>query len=53
MKSITPSPDDLGQRLDRYVRKIFPGAKLWEIYQALRTKQITVNGKKIPENTKK
>lgn len=52
MKSITPPSDDLGQRLDRYIRKIFPWAKLGEIYQALRTKQITVNGKKMPESTK-
>lgn len=52
MKSITPPSDDLGQRLDRYIRKIFPWAKLWEIYQALRTKQITINGKKMPESTK-
>lgn len=52
MKSIIPSSDDLGQRLDRYVRKIFPWAKLGEIYQALRTKQIMINGKKMPESTK-
>ncbi len=52
MKSITPPSDDLGQRLDRYIRKIFPWAKLGEIYQALRTKQITINGKKMPESTK-
>jgi 23S rRNA pseudouridine955/2504/2580 synthase len=52
MKQITPSSDDLGQRLDRYLRKIFPGAKLWEIYEALRTKKITVAGKKLPESTK-
>ena len=52
MKRITPSPDDLGQRLDRYLRKIFPGAKLGEIYEALRTKKITIGGKKLPESTK-
>lgn len=52
MKHITPSADDLGQRLDRYMRKIFPGAKLGEIYEALRTKKITLAGKKLPENTK-
>ncbi len=42
MKQIKPSSDDTGQRLDRYLRKIFPGAKLGEIYEALRTKKITV-----------
>ncbi len=52
MKTITPPSDDLWQRLDRYLRKIFPWAKLGEIYQALRTKQITINGKKMPESTK-
>lgn len=52
MKHITPSTDDLGQRLDRYMRKIFPGAKLGEVYEALRTKKITLAGKKLPENTK-
>jgi len=52
MKYITPTSDDQGQRLDRYIRKIFPWAKLGEIYQALRTKQITINGKKMPEGTK-
>lgn len=52
MIHITPTPDDLWQRLDRYLRKIFPWAKLWEIYQALRTKLITINGKKMPESTK-
>ena len=52
MKRIKPSADDLGQRLDRYLRKFFPGAKLWEIYEALRTKKITIGGKKLPENTR-
>lgn len=52
MKQIKPSPDDLGQRLDRYLRKVFPGAKLGEIYEAIRTKKITLAGKKLPENTK-
>ncbi len=52
MKQIKPSSDDIGQRLDRYMRKIFPGARLWEIYEALRTKKITIGGKKLPESTK-
>lgn len=52
MKPIKPTPDDIGQRVDRYLRKIFPGAKLGEIYEALRTKKITVNGKKLPESTR-
>jgi RluA family pseudouridine synthase len=52
MKQIKPSLDDLGQRLDRYLRKVFPGAKLGEIYEALRTKKITIGGKKLPESTK-
>jgi len=52
IKRITPASDDLEQRLDRYLRKIFPGAKLWEIYEALRTKKITIAGKKLPESTR-
>lgn len=52
MKRIKPSSDDIGQRLDRYMRKIFPGARLGEIYEALRTKKITIGGKKLPESTK-
>lgn len=52
MKQIKPSSDDLGQRLDRYLRKVFPGAKLGEIYEALRTKKITIGGKKLPESTR-
>ena len=52
MKLIKPDADDIGQRLDRYLRKILPGAKLGEIYEALRTKKITIGGKKLPENTK-
>ncbi len=52
MKHIKPTSDDIGQRLDRYMRKIFPGARLWEIYEALRTKKITIGGKKLPESTK-
>ena len=52
MKQITPTPDDIGQRLDRYLRKIFPWARLGEIYEALRTKKVTIWGKKLPENTR-
>ena len=52
MKQIKPSSDDIGQRLDRYLRKIFPGAKLGEIYEALRTKKITISWKKLPESTR-
>jgi hypothetical protein len=52
MKHITPSADDLGQRLDRYMRKIFPCAKLGEIYEALRTKKITLAREKTPRKYK-
>ena len=52
MKTIKPALDDIGQRLDRYLRKIFPGAKLGEIYEAIRTKKITIGGKKLPESTR-
>lgn len=49
---IIPDKDDLGQRLDRYLRKIFPNAKLGEIYEILRNKKVLVNGKKIPESSR-
>ncbi len=52
MRYVTPDADDRGQRLDRYTRKIFPGAKLGEIYEAIRTKKITIGGKKLPESTR-
>lgn len=37
-------------RVDRYLRKEFPSLNLGEIFKALRTGKIKVNGKKVKEN---
>ena len=39
-------PDDAGQRVDRFVRKSLPRATLSLVFKLLRTKQVTVNGRK-------
>lgn len=41
--------NDAGMRLDRYVRKLFPKAKVSLLYKSIRKKNITVNGKKAKE----
>jgi len=46
MEEIRISPDDAGQRLDRFLRKYLRGAKLPTIYKMIRTRQVVVNGKK-------
>ncbi|HEU4394581.1 MAG TPA: RluA family pseudouridine synthase [Planctomycetota bacterium] len=39
-------PDDAGQRVDRFVRRVLARATLPLVYKLLRTKQITVNGRR-------
>ena len=39
-------PDDAGQRVDRFVRKVLSRATLPLVYKLLRTKQVVVNGRK-------
>ena len=46
MDKIRIGPDDAEQRLDRFVRKYLRGATLPTVYKLIRTKQVTVNGKK-------
>jgi 23S rRNA pseudouridine955/2504/2580 synthase len=46
---IISHPSDIGQRLDRFVKKFLPNAALWGIYKMLRTGKIKINGKKRPE----
>ena len=46
MEEIRISPDDAGQRLDRFLRKYLRGAKLPTIYKMIRTRQVVVNGKR-------
>ena len=46
MQIYTISTADRGQRLDKYIRRILPGAPSSVIYKNLRQKNITLNGKK-------
>jgi 23S rRNA pseudouridine955/2504/2580 synthase len=46
MEEIRITPDDAGQRLDRFLRKYLKGAALPTVYKLIRTRQVTVNGKK-------
>jgi 23S rRNA pseudouridine955/2504/2580 synthase len=46
MEQIRIDPDDAGQRLDRFLRKYLRGAKLPTVYKLIRTRQVTVNGKR-------
>ncbi len=46
--TLTIGPDDAGQRVDRFVRKYLPRATYSLVFKLLRTKQVTVNGRKAP-----
>lgn len=50
MKQITITENEAGQRLDRFIRKLMKKTSLSEIYKAIRTGSIKVNGKKCREN---
>ncbi|MDC1141755.1 RluA family pseudouridine synthase [Planctomycetota bacterium] len=45
-RSITITANEAEQRIDRFVRKLLDDVSLSAIYKLLRTKQITLNGKK-------
>ncbi|MEE9312240.1 MAG: RluA family pseudouridine synthase [Planctomycetota bacterium] len=45
-RSITITANEANQRIDRFVRKLLDDVSLSAIYKLLRTKQITLNGKK-------
>lgn len=45
-RTITIGPDESGQRLDRFLRKLLRDVSLSAIYKLVRTKQITVNQRK-------
>lgn len=49
MKEIIISKDEMGQRLDRYIRKYLGNASLSFIYKQIRKKNIVVNDKKTTE----
>ncbi len=46
MEEIRILKDDAGQRLDRFIRKYLKGAALPTIYKLIRTRQVTLNGRK-------
>ena len=45
-------PDDAGQRLDRYLRKLLPKATLGHIFKLIRTKQVRINGGRVEAATR-
>ncbi len=47
MEEIRIGADDAGQRVDRFLRKYLPGAALPTIYKLIRTKQVTLNGRRV------
>ena len=48
MKEIIIGTNEAGQRIDKFLRKLWPQSTLGQIYKFLRTKKIKVNGKKVP-----
>ena len=46
MKSVTVGPNDAGQRLDKYLTKIFVNLPASMMYKGIRTKDIKRNGKR-------
>ncbi len=46
-RTITIGPDEAGQRLDRFLRKLLNDVSLNAIYKLVRTRQVTVNQKKV------
>ncbi|KYM43904.1 RluA family pseudouridine synthase [Fusobacterium necrophorum] len=50
MKEYQVEEKYIGVRVDRYLRKEFPDLSLGDIFKALRTGKIKVNGKRVKEN---
>jgi RluA family pseudouridine synthase len=46
MKSFTITPNDAGQRLDKFLRKLLPNAVMGFIFKAIRTGKLKINRKK-------
>jgi 23S rRNA pseudouridine955/2504/2580 synthase len=51
MKEIIIAKNDVGQRLDKFLTKTFPGIPLGMLYKAVRKKDIKVNGKRAAIDT--
>lgn len=47
MKQLEIGPNEAGQRLDKYLKKLLPRAESGFIYKMLRKKNIVLNGKKV------
>ena len=52
MRSFSITSNDADQRLDAFMKKLFPNAPLSAIYRMNRVGKIKVNGKKRPEATR-
>lgn len=50
MKSIVVNKNDADQRIDNFIKKVFPKLSLTQIYKYLRIKRIKLNNKKVPIN---
>ena len=47
LRTVTIGPDEANQRLDRFLRKLLDDVSLSAIYKLVRTKQITLNKRKV------
>ncbi|GHU26974.1 hypothetical protein FACS1894152_2740 [Bacilli bacterium] len=52
MQTITIKQNDVGQRLDSFLKKTFPKLSLSSMYRFIRTKRIKLNGKKADISTR-
>lgn len=50
MKSLVVNKNDANQRIDNFIKKVYPKLSLTQIYKYLRIKRIKVNNKKVPIN---
>jgi 23S rRNA pseudouridine955/2504/2580 synthase len=48
----TIHPDEAGQRADRFVRKLLPGAQLGFVFKLFRQKKVRVNGARAEQTTR-
>jgi 23S rRNA pseudouridine955/2504/2580 synthase len=47
MITITPTANDVGQRIDNFIKKTYPKLKLFQIQKYIRIKRLKVNEKKV------
>ena len=51
-KNILISPNDAGQRIDKFLTKTYPNLPQSQLYRAIRRKDIRINGKRCQNSTK-